>query len=74
MTGEGYTVGGENDATAQDVIDAMRMALMAQKDPAKALPIVEMLVELAPETDSNRGIDLLVQLICEATLRVEIAS
>lgn len=60
------------DPTAQDVIDALRVALMAQKDPAKALAVVNMLVEFAPETDSNRGIDLLLRLIAEASLRVEL--
>jgi hypothetical protein len=60
------------DPTAQDVIDALRVALMAQKDPAKALAVVNMLVEFAPETDSGRGIDLLLRLISEASLKVEL--
>jgi hypothetical protein len=63
----------EDDPTAQDVIDALRIAVMAQDDPAKAFPVVKMLVELAPETDSNRGIELLLRLIAEASLKVEMA-
>ena len=61
------------DATAQDVIDALRMALMAQKEPAKALAIVNVLIEYAPETHSSRGIDLLLHLITSAALKVEVA-
>jgi hypothetical protein len=60
------------DPTAQDVIDAMRVAVTAQKDPAKAMPVVECLLEFAPDTDSGRGIDLLLRLITEATLKVEV--
>jgi len=59
-----------DDATAQDVIDALRLALMAQKDPAEAIKIVNCLIEFAPETDSNRGIDLLLRLISQSTLKV----
>lgn len=64
------TMPDEQDPTAQDVIDALRIALMAQKDPAEAIKIVNMLVEFAPETSSNRGIDLLLTLISEASLKV----
>lgn len=60
----------DEDPTAQDVIDALRIALMAQKDPAEAIKIVNMLVDFAPETNSNRGIDLLLRLISEASLKV----
>lgn len=66
-------LGFDEDATAQDVIDALRIVLLAQKDPARALPVVEMLIEQAPETDSSRGIDLLLHLITEASLKVEVA-
>lgn len=62
-----------DDPIAQDVIDALRLALMAQKDPAEAIKIVNLLVELAPETESNRGIDLLLKLITEASLKVSLA-
>lgn len=58
------------DTTAQDVIDALRMALMAQKEPAEVVKIVKLLVEYAPETDGNRGIDLLLHLIVESSLKV----
>jgi hypothetical protein len=59
-------------ATAQDVIDAMRTALMAQEDPAEVHKIVECLLEFAPETTSSRGIDLLLRLIAESSLKVSI--
>jgi hypothetical protein len=58
------------DATAQDVIDALRIALMAQKEPAEALKVVGLLLEFAPDTDTSRGIDLLLRLISEASLKV----
>lgn len=59
------------DPTAQDVIDAMRIAVMAQNDSAKAMAVVKCLIEFAPETSSSRGIDLLLRLISEASLKVE---
>jgi hypothetical protein len=62
---------GPADDTAQDVIDAMRVVLMAQDDPTKAMPVVQCLVDLAPETDGSRGIELVLQLISEAALKVE---
>lgn len=61
-----------DDPTAQDVIDALRIALVAQDDPAKVSGLVRCLVEFAPETDCTRGIDLLLRLVSEATLRVEV--
>lgn len=61
-------------ATAQDVIDALRLAVMAQKeDPERIAALTEMMLEFAPETDSNRGIDLLLSLIAEGSLKVEAA-
>lgn len=60
--------------TAQDVIDAMRLALMGQKDWAEKARLVSVLIELAPETDSNRGMALLLRLISEATFSVEASS
>jgi hypothetical protein len=62
-----------DDPTAQDVIDALRMAFMAQKDPEQAVKVAECLLEFAPETDSGRGIDLLLRLISESTLKVALA-
>jgi hypothetical protein len=59
------------DPTAQDVIDAMRIAVMAQDDPGKLAGVVKCLIEFAPETDSSRGIDLLIRLVSEATLKLE---
>lgn len=65
-------LGFDEDPTAQDVIDALRMALMAQKDPAEVVKIVNCLIEFAPETESSRGIDLLLRLISEASLKVSL--
>jgi hypothetical protein len=56
--------------TAQDVIDAMRFVLMSQKDPAEAMRIVDCLVDLAPDTENDRGITLLVDLLAEGSLKV----
>ena len=60
------------DPTAQDIIDAMRIVVVAQDDSAKALRLVEELLDWAPETASNRGIDLLLRMITEATIKVEL--
>ena len=62
----------EADPTAQDVIDALRLALMAQKDPDRAITLANALIEMAPEADSNRGVDLLIELIVEGSLKVEL--
>jgi hypothetical protein len=61
------------DATAQDVIDALRLALMAQNDAEEGFKLVKELLELAPETANDRGIKLLIELIAEGSLRVEMA-
>ncbi len=66
-------LGVSEDATAQDVIDALRLVLMSQKAPEEAATLVEMLLEFAPGTDSNRGIELVMSLIAEGSLRVEAA-
>lgn len=63
----------DEDPTAQDVIDAMRIAVLGQDDPAKAFGVVKELLGYAPETDSNRGIDLLLRLVSEAKLKFEMA-
>jgi hypothetical protein len=60
------------DPTAQDVIDAMRILTLAQKEPAEIARIVECLLEFAPETEGSRGIDLLMRLISEATLKASV--
>lgn len=62
----------DDDPTAQDVIDALRFVMMAQKDPQKLLGIFSGLLEWAPETTSNGGIDLLIRLLAEGALKVEI--
>lgn len=64
-------LGVSEDATAQDVIDALRLVLMGQQDPEEAQALVRMLLEFAPETDSNRGVELVTSLIAEGSLRVE---
>lgn len=58
------------DATAQDVIDALRFSLMAQNDPAERLRLVDALLEFAPETDNDRGIAMVLRLIAEGSLKV----
>ena len=57
---------------AQDVIDALRLAFMAQDDEAKRAKLTNALLNLAPETDSNRGVQLLIDLIAEGSLIVEV--
>lgn len=59
------------DTTAQDVVDALRFALMAQKDPAEGLKLAKVLLEFAPETESDRGIHLIMGLIAEGAMKVE---
>ncbi|MEA2495762.1 MAG: hypothetical protein QOJ29_3673 [Thermoleophilaceae bacterium] len=61
----------DNDSiTAQDVVDALRLALMGQKDAAQQAKLLEALLEFAPETDGDRGTALLLRLIHEGTLAV----
>lgn len=62
----------DEDPTAQDVIDALRMALMAQKEPAEAIKILDLLIEYAPDTVSSRGIDLLLRLVSEGVLKMSV--
>jgi hypothetical protein len=78
MSGQTQPIGSERydwneDPTAQDVIDAMRLAVLGQDNPVKALGVVKELLEYAPDTMSNRGIDLLLRLISEAKLKFEMA-
>jgi hypothetical protein len=56
--------------TAQDVIDALRLALEAQRDSEELVRIVETLVAMAPETDGKRGVQLLLDMISEGALKV----
>lgn len=58
---------------AQDVIDALRFALMAQDDPPSALRLVRYLLDLAPETESDRGVKMLLDLVCEGRFKVAMA-
>jgi hypothetical protein len=59
-----------SEATAQDVVDAMRFALMAQKDPVERLRLFDALLEFAPETDNDRGISFVLNLIAEGSLKL----
>ncbi len=59
-----------DDYTAQDVIDALRFAMMAQKDPVEVFKLLNTLIEYAPETESDRGITFLLELITEGILKV----
>jgi hypothetical protein len=63
-----------DDPEAQDVIDALRLAIMAQKDPVEAIRVVECLLVFAPDTNTSRGIDLLLKLISEASLKVSVTN
>lgn len=56
--------------SAQDVVDAMRFALMAQDEPREALKLVKCLLDFAPETADDRGVKMLLDMICEGTLKV----
>lgn len=58
------------DATAQDVVDALRFAFMAQKDAQECMRLVHALLEYAPETDNDRGIGLLLALLGQGALKV----
>ena len=61
---------GDTDPTAQDVIDALRFVLMGQKDSAEIVKLVRALVDLAPDSLNDRGVALLMNLICEGSLKV----
>lgn len=60
------------DVTAQDVIDAIRFIFEAQKDGIQRANLVDALLEFAPETDGDGGIQLTLLLLAEGSLRVEL--
>lgn len=60
----------EEETTAQDVVDALRFILIAQKHPGELVKIVKALVEMAPEADGDRALKLLLDLICAGSLKV----
>lgn len=62
----------DKDPTAQDVVDALRLALMSQKGDAEAAKLTRVLLEFAPETDNDRGVKLLLRMIAEGSLKVEL--
>lgn len=61
-----------DDPVAQDVIDALRVIAMAQDNDLEFAKVARRLVEYAPDTNSNRGMDLLMRLISEAILKAEV--
>jgi hypothetical protein len=62
------------DPTGQDVIDALRVLVTTQRDPAQVDRLVRCLLEFAPESESSRGFDLLGRLLAEGTLRAVVVS
>ena len=60
--------------TAQDVVDAIRFLFMAQKDVEQRVALVDMLVEMAPETADDRGIKLILDLLAEGSLKAEVVA
>jgi hypothetical protein len=70
MTSESRRSVDVEDATAQDVIDALRFVLMSQKDPTEVVRLVNVMLECAPETDGDRGLDFLLGMIVEGSLKV----
>lgn len=61
----------KDHVTAQVVIDTMRFALGAQKDPRQRMRIVEALLGLAPATEDDKGIEFIRHLIVEGRLSVQ---
>lgn len=63
-----------DETTAEDVVEALRLALM-QKGPnsEEALKLVRLLLDYAPDSASSRGLDLLTALILEGAISVAIA-
>jgi hypothetical protein len=61
-----------HEPTAQDVIDALRFLRMAQKDPVEFTRLVDCLLDFAPETDGNRGLKMIVDMICEGSLKASL--
>jgi hypothetical protein len=59
--------------TAQDVVDAIRFALSAQDDPAERLRLVDGLLERAPVSRGDRGLDLLMGMIAGGAIKVTVA-
>lgn len=64
----------DEDPSAQDVVDALRFALMAQKDDAEVIKLVNVLLDFAPDTDNDRGIDLILRLASESTLKLSVVT
>jgi hypothetical protein len=60
------------DKSAQDVVDAIRFVLMAQTDHKEQMALVTALLDIAPETDSNGGFELLTELLAEGSLKVSV--
>lgn len=62
-----------DDTTAQDVVDALRFLRMAQKDPVEFTRLVDCLLDFAPETDGDRGLSMIVDMVCEGSLKASLA-
>lgn len=60
----------DDSITSQDVIDALRFALMAQKDDREIVKLLEALIEWAPDTNGDRGVSMVLRLIAEGSLKV----
>jgi hypothetical protein len=57
--------------TAQDVVDAIRFALVNQ-NAVDGMRVVELLLQFAPEPENDRGLDLLRRLLAEGVLKVQV--
>lgn len=63
----------ERAPTAQAVINALRFCLMVQHDPEESLKLVNLLVDLAPESLNDSGVRLLNELVAEGSLKLAVA-
>jgi hypothetical protein len=52
-----------DDATAQDVVDALRFLRMTQKYPVAFTRLVDCLLEFAPKTNGNGGLTMGVKAV-----------
>jgi hypothetical protein len=64
----------DDHITAEVVINAMRFALGAQADLGQRMKVVETLLECAPETTNDHGLELIRRMIVEGTLAVQVVS
>jgi hypothetical protein len=70
-----YKLAGDVEpVTAQVVVDAIRFALGAQSNPQRRDQIVTTLLELAPETCDDKGLELIRELVVNGRLAVQVVS